>query len=738
MMAQRSILRADQLDSNDTFNFAKLVIDGYSGGDLQDGYLMGLVLQDGYLDGNETIRMDAHDGAINQTGTGQVTFSGNVLAKQTVIIDGDLTVQGTTTTIDTEQMIVTDPITVINAGGSEAESDWTGFTARDTDGYNRTGWVFTGGAEDGYWGLSTDFSPVSQPDAVPDRAIAYVGAGDAYGDLSSTADGDSGADKIAITPITGLVAGTVQDALEELQDEGHSGTNDNSFTINEDASAVVDEDVCLVYKGGDGTSLMEGYLCLITDSVGGTRFEFKVFDDGAQYDRVVHVGPDSDTSDVDACVVLNAGDGSVATSAELCMDGTADRLNITAPTIRLDGDIELGTGAEDCITFNGVVCSDIIPCCDDAYDFGSETKRWQDGYFVNLQATNFTLDNDLTIAGDLTVDGDTILGSDDADCIIFNGSLCSDIIPCCDDAYDLGDATHGFLDGYITNLESTNVNTTTITATTGNITTVNATDVNTTDVTATGDVTVGDDLTVTGETTFDGCVIFNGGVCSDIIPCCDDAYDFGDETHRWQDGYFVNLQAVNFTLDNNLTVAGDLTVDGDTILGSDDADCIIFNADICSDIIPCCDDAYQIGQPGQTWQDGYFNMPTFDNITPIGNVDSLIGVLKGIDDALASAGVDFPRGVYEATLGEAAADAIDSSRAADQGDTVDVGSLTDADFRDDVYIYWNGQLLYNDPTTAANTGAVQNDVARQTGSQSTLLFSGNLKNKAIIQIVNMS
>ena len=211
MMAQRSLFRPDQLDSNGSYNFAQLVIDGYSGGDLDDGYLMGLVLTDGYTGGSETLRIDAHDGAINQIGTGQVTFNGNVHAAQSVIIDGDLTVQGTTTTIDTEQMIVTDPITVVNASGSEAQSDWTGFSARDVDGYNRIGWMF-----DGYWAISSSAVDVSQPDASPDRALAFLGDGYTNGDLSSTTDSDSGADKIGVTAISGVNGDSVQSVLEAL------------------------------------------------------------------------------------------------------------------------------------------------------------------------------------------------------------------------------------------------------------------------------------------------------------------------------------------------------------------------------------------------------------------------------------------------------------------------------------------------------------------------------------------
>ena len=348
MMAQRSLFRPDQLDSNGSYNFAQLVIDGYSGGDLDDGYLMGLVLTDGYTGGSETLRIDAHDGAINQVGTGQVTFNGNVHAAQSVIIDGDLTVQGTTTTIDTEQMIVTDPIPVVNASGSEAQSDWTGFSARDVDGYNRIGWMF-----DGYWAISSSAVDVSQPDASPDRALAFLGDGYTNGDLSSTTDSDSGADKIGVTAISGVNGDSVQSVLEALDSAIdinasniatnasniatnasniatnasniatnasniatntaniaalEEGTTYNQWTLNTDATTA-DEDACFVMSGGDGASLIDGYFCLITDSVSGDRFQLQLYEGGNKQTTDLHLGELNGVTSADATLTFNAGNG---------------------------------------------------------------------------------------------------------------------------------------------------------------------------------------------------------------------------------------------------------------------------------------------------------------------------------------------------------------------------------------------------------------------------------------------
>lgn len=498
MMAQRSLLRPDQLDTNGSYQFAQLIIDGYSGGELQDGYLMGLVLKDGYVGGSETLRINAHNGAINQIGSGQVTFNGNVLAVENVIIGGDLTVQGTTTTIDTEQMIVTDPITVINAYGSELLSDWTGFTARDVDGYNRIGWVF-----DGYWAISSAFAG---PETVPDRALAFLGDGYTNGNLSSTVNGDSGADKIGVTVIPGINGNNVQVVLEALDvaidnieiemGDLEQGTTYNQWTINTDATTA-NEDACLVLSGGDGTSIIDGYLCLVTDSVGGDRFQMQLYGGGNKQTTDLHLGTENAVTSADAILTFNAGNGADAYQATIMLDGNS----------------------------------------------------------------------------------------------AFQGNLVYTAL------------VHEF--------------------------------------------------------------------AGNVQPVTDCTYQLGDETHKFLDAYFCLFTPTNYT--------------------------------------------------------------------PHGSNSSIEGHLKGIDEALIGGGVALKpeRGVFYITNAEASADTLDTSRAVDQGEQVNVSGWTNTDFRDYAYIYWNGQLLRNDPTSAANKGAVQNDVARQTGTLKKLIFAGDLKKGSTIQVVDM-
>jgi hypothetical protein len=549
-MVQRSLIRPDQLTSDGAYQFAQLTLDGYSGGDENDGYLTALVFVDRQTTGNTTLTIDSTNGAINQTGTGQVSFAGNVNATNgldvtganltvsldaqitgnatvggDVVITGDLTVNGTETILNTEQLYVKDPIAIFNETGSELTSKWTGLSVRDADGYNRFGWDF-----DGYWALSVAANASS--DAVPTRAVAYVGSAFTNGDLSTTTDSASGADKVAVTPIVGLAGTSVQTCLENLASGSAeiTGTTHLTFAINSDATAGVNEDPCLIMKGGDGTSLIEGYMCLITNA--GTNddyFQFRIYDDGAAAPAKVYIGAAGSTDDLDAYLVLNAGTGAVARQATIAMNGTSNQLEFTANAHVFSGDV--------------------------------------------------TAQNGLTVTGTTTLNGNSIIGSDTSDTVDINAIIISDLMP------------------------------------------------------------------------------------------TDCTYQLGDNTHKWLDGYFCLFTPTNYT--------------------------------------------------------------------PVGDNASLEGHLKGIDTAIGGVTAHKERGVYIVTAGEASTDSIDTTRAVQQGDVVDVSGLTDAQFRDSVFIYYNGQLLRNDSTPAANKAAVQFDVARKTGELKTLLFAGDLRKNYVIQVVDM-
>lgn len=191
----------------------------------------------------------------------------------------------------------------------------------------------------------------------------------------------------------------------------------------------------------------------------------------------------------------------------------------------------------------------------------------------------------------------------------------------------------------------------------------------------------------------------------------------------------------NVEANSNVTIQGSCSVDGYAILGNSLNDHIVTTGTFYSDIIPD-DCSYQVGSENNKWIDGYFCFSAKNKYTPVGNSYSLQGHLKGIDEAFATITDVKNRGIYEITISEASQGILDTTRIADQGNSVDVGSLTDEQFENYVFIYLNGRLLYNDTTTAINSSLIQNNIARHTGTPNEILFSGRIRSGTIIQIIS--
>ena len=100
------------------------------------------------------------------------------------------------------------------------------------------------------------------------------------------------------------------------------------------------------------------------------------------------------------------GTGSVNVNSNLNVTG-----NIHATgNISADGDIILGDADTDTITFNGEIASDIIPDVTNTYNLGSATKRWDEVFVRNFNASNINT-NSISVSGvnDLTnTPGNTI------------------------------------------------------------------------------------------------------------------------------------------------------------------------------------------------------------------------------------------------------------------------------------------------------------------------------------------
>lgn len=82
----RTRIRPEGLDEEGTFRVAQLVIDGYSGGTLEEGQLVGLLVKSGDVGAN-TLVIGANDGYVEQVSDGYVMFRGLTTIANDILIN---------------------------------------------------------------------------------------------------------------------------------------------------------------------------------------------------------------------------------------------------------------------------------------------------------------------------------------------------------------------------------------------------------------------------------------------------------------------------------------------------------------------------------------------------------------------------------------------------------------------------------------------------------------------------
>ena len=93
------------------------------------------------------------------------------------------------------------------------------------------------------------------------------------------------------------------------------------------------------------------------------------------------------------------------------------------------------------------------------------------------------------------------------------------------------------------------------------------------------------------------------------------------------------------------------------------------------------------------------------------------------------------KGTYRIRRREALNNILSTLRTPDYGDKINLNSLSDGDFVNHVLIYLNGQLLLPDSMHSRRNNII-NDVARQTGSSSKLVFAEHLLIEGdVVQVV---
>jgi hypothetical protein len=127
-----------------------------------------------------------------------------------------------------------------------------------------------------------------------------------------------------------------------------------------------------------------------------------------------------------------------------------DNLTVTtdltvAGTSTFNGGVNVGNSSSDIVTFNSTISSNLIPTTDQFYDLGSNSNRWDVGYFNRVEIDSLVIDNNQisTTAGDddliLTANGNgtiyipsnnvlldqglTVTGETDLQATTINGDL---------------------------------------------------------------------------------------------------------------------------------------------------------------------------------------------------------------------------------------------------------------------------------------------------------------------------
>ena len=570
-----------------------------------------------------------------------------------VTIQGNLTVQGTTTTVDSTQVTIADRILQLNTADGAGDG---GIYVNDAA-TNQTGSILWDSSTDRWMGGLKDAEVIlvdrTSADTMTNKTLTspVINTGDI-----NTPDIDGG-------NIDGTVIGATTQA---------SG----SFTTLS-ASQTLDVDGNAQFNGS------------VTVKNGQTFTSNTVDINGGAIDGAV-IGANSAAAGTFTTV---SGSTSVAGGTGTFASATVNGAFVA------NGNIDLGNATSDTITATGRFDSDLVPSTDSARDLGTSALQWAElhvdaGYIDQLGAAldansqNITGAGNLygsavsgsvsvqggaatfasaTIAGTLTANGNVDLGNASSDTITATGQFDSDLVPSSDDARDLGSSAKEwkdlYIDGvaYIDSLQADqlgahlNANSKNITsagnlygsAVSGSVS-VQGGAASFVTVHSEGAATVSGSITVAGlaylkgnvdlgDSAADDTISANGRFDTDLVPSTDSVHDLGSSTLQWAQlhvdaGYIDQLGAALDANSQNITGAGNLygsavsgsvsvqggagtfasatisglfTANGNVDLGNATSDTITATGRFDSDLVPSSDDARDLGTSALQWKDLY-------------------------------------------------------------------------------------------------------------------------------------
>lgn len=261
--------------------------------------------------------------------------------------------------------------------------------------------------------------------------------------------------------------------------------------------------------------------------------------------------------------------GNVQVDGTLTVDGV---VNFKAGS---NGSVTLGDANTDNVVFNADVNSSVIPNTDNTFDLGSAAQEWRHLY-IDGTANVDDLTADSATIGTMAVtgassfgglasfNGNVDLGNAVTDTVSFVGRVDTTVAPLTNNTVDLGTASLGWRNLFVTN--------------TATINSISATSISVAALAAfNGDIDLGNATTDT--------ISFIGRVDTNILPSTDNARNLGSATNEWKDLYVDGVAHLDGINADSAVITAGLNVQGTATLAAATVSTVLTTGQVSTDTV---------------------------------------------------------------------------------------------------------------------------------------------------------